>query len=561
MTAIEKPTPDPRTLDGDARPFAEAIALHYALKREIGRGGNGVVYLARDRRLDRLVAIKTLPTHLAKDASIRERFLREARMAAAMSHPNIVSIHSANETDAHVYFVMSLIDGESLAAHIRAHDRLPARLVACYLRDVASALVHAHSRGIIHRDIKAENVLIERESGRALVTDFGIARIAEATPLTATGQLLGTVYYVSPEQVSGALVDSRSDIYSLGVVGFLALTGRFPFDSELASAVLVAHVTKNAPPVATCQADVPLPLAAIVDRCLAKDPAERFNSALELVADLETVIARLDNPALVAPVREMRVTDTEAHSVWKRAAELQALTGIQPRPPAIPGTRDDNRGRFGGMAVSDVREAASEAGIDSTYVEHALVEIGVTTGGTTTPPPTRSPAPGVVNATPRRRFSVVREFELDAEVAADDLERLIHVLREATGKMGRTEAKSRELAWWTGRFGRRLDVSMVPGNGRSMLRLQKNMTRATLITVVACISTVGFGSAVSAVAAVYEIGRNQDVVAVTLGLSAFTAASYYSARTVIRFLRRRADDRLRSLGEKLAAKVRALSVR
>lgn len=571
LNAIEIPTPDPRSLDDEARPFAEAIALHYALKREIGRGGNGVVYLARDRRLDRLVAIKTLPAHLAKDPSIRERFLREARTAAAMSHPNIVSILSANESDGYVYFVMSLVEGDSLAAHIRAHDRLPPRTVACYLRDVASALVHAHSRGIIHRDIKAENVLIERESGRALVTDFGIARIAEATPLTATGQLLGTVYYVSPEQVSGAPVDARSDIYSLGVVGFLALAGHFPFDGDLASAVLVAHVTKTAPRVATRQPDVPPALAAIIDRCLAKDPEQRFESALELVAALEQVIAGLDSPAAVAPARPIRVSNTEAHTVWKRAAELQAMTGIQPRPTAIPGQRDPQRGRFGGMAVNEVREAALEAGIDSTYVEHALVEIGVTADGSLSTPAALSSAEPVAQpvvreitgaaAAPTRWFHVSRQFEVDGELAAGDIERLIHVLREETRSMGRIEAASRELVWWTGRFGRRLDVSMVPQAGRSTFRLTRSVARSTVLTTVGSAVTLGFATLGMVVAMVFEIDRNGDVFAVLLGPSAGLAVTYYSARTIIRRFRHRAEQRLRSIGERLAAKVRDHAVR
>ena len=573
MTAIDLPTPDPRALDDEARPFAESIALHYAIKREIGRGGNGIVYLARDRRLDRLVAIKTLPPHLAKDASVRERFLREARTAGAMSHPNIVAIHSANETEAYVYFVMALVDGASLAAHIRAHDRLPARVVACYLRDVASALVHAHSRGIVHRDIKAENVLIERESGRALVTDFGIARIAEATPLTATGQLLGTVYYVSPEQVSGAEVDARSDLYSLGVVGFLALTGRFPFESELASAVLVSHVTKTAPLVMSYQTDVPAALATVIDRCLQKDPSARFGSALEMVAALETVIAGLDNPSMVADVvraprereRELRVSDTEAHAVWKRASELQALTGVQPRPVLVAGTRDAQRGRFGGMTVRDVRDVAAEAGIDAPYVEHALVEIGVATApeaaGTPAYLPSVSPsAAAVVAVAPTQSsswFRLAHAFDVDGEVATRDVDRLINVLREETGAMGRVEAKSRELAWWTGRFGRRLDVSMVPMHGRSHFRLTRDVRLSMLLTAVGSVATVGFGSGVLAISAVLELTHGRaDGSAATIGLGVAGVAAFCTARAATRWLRARTAARMRTLAEALAAKVR-----
>ena len=217
MTVIEIPTPDPRTFDETSRPFAEAVASRYAIKKMIGRGGMGIVYLARDRRLDRLVAIKTLPPQLAADNRCRERFLRETRTAGGMSHPNIVPIHGADEIDGHVFFVMGFVDGESLAAHVaRARAARAARASrACCATSRPRSRTRTR-RGIIHRDIKAENILIERATGRAMVTDFGIARLAEAAPLTATGQMLGTVYYVSPEQVSGEPIDARSDIYSLG---------------------------------------------------------------------------------------------------------------------------------------------------------------------------------------------------------------------------------------------------------------------------------------------------------------------------------------------------------
>ncbi|HTE46812.1 MAG TPA: serine/threonine-protein kinase, partial [Gemmatimonadaceae bacterium] len=187
--------------------LAAALAGQYQIEREIGRGGMGVVYLARDLKLQRRVAIKTLPPHLKGDAQIRERFLREARTAGALSHQNIVPIHRADELDGHVFFVMGFVDGDSIAQRVKEHGRLDPREVVRELHDVASALAYAHAQGVIHRDVKAENILIERSSGRALVTDFGIARLAEATPLTSTGQVLGTVYYLSPEQVSGDPVD------------------------------------------------------------------------------------------------------------------------------------------------------------------------------------------------------------------------------------------------------------------------------------------------------------------------------------------------------------------
>ncbi|MDE3054748.1 MAG: serine/threonine protein kinase, partial [Gemmatimonadota bacterium] len=315
--------------------FARLLAGQYALEREIGRGGMGVVYLARDLKLDRPVAVKTLPPHLAGDAAVRERFLREARTAARLSHPNIVPIYRADEMDGHVFFAMGYVDGESLAERIRRDGPRDAREVLREMRDVASALGYAAARGVIHRDVKAENILVERATGAAMVTDFGIARLAEAAPLTATGQVLGTVHYMSPEQVGGEPLDGRSDLYSLGVVGFYALTGRFPFDATLASAVLVAHVTRPAPPLLTVAPGAPRALAEIVDRCLAKDAGARFQTGADLADALtraEPEVARDAARAAALPAAPMLLSETEAQAIWQRAAELQAQTGIQPRP-------------------------------------------------------------------------------------------------------------------------------------------------------------------------------------------------------------------------------------
>src|SRR3954469_9131006 len=286
MTGIV--TPDDRST------FAAALAGQYDVLREIGRGGMGVVYLANDTRLDRQVAIKTLPPHLANDPVVRERFLREARTAGGLSHQHIVPIHRADELGGHVFFVMGYVDGESLAQRIRERGRLAPLEVVQQLADVADALGYAHHRGVIHRDVKAENILLDATTGRAMVTDFGIARLAEAAPLTSTGQVLGTVYYTSPEQVTGEAVDARSDIYSLGVVGYLALSGRFPFDAELASAVMVSHVTKPPPPLHSVAPHVPRVLTDLVDRCLAKDPADRVQDCDELgdaLLAMETMVA------------------------------------------------------------------------------------------------------------------------------------------------------------------------------------------------------------------------------------------------------------------------------
>ena len=187
----------------------EAVAGRYAVERELGRGGMGVVFLARDLALDRLVAIKLLPPALAASADRRARFLREARTAARLSHPNIVPIHSVEESDGLVFFVMGYVAGETLGERVRRHGRLPAAEVTQVVREVAWALAYAHRQGVVHRDVKPENILLEREGGRAMVTDFGIAQVSGDAADTPAGQVVGTARAVSPEQAAGEPVDGR----------------------------------------------------------------------------------------------------------------------------------------------------------------------------------------------------------------------------------------------------------------------------------------------------------------------------------------------------------------
>src|SRR5438876_1093196 len=238
------PAPDRLFLD-----FQSAVAGRYSLERELGRGGMGVVYLAREVRLDRPVAIKLLPPELAAHDRLRDRFIREARTAARLSHPYIVPIHSVDEAGQFVFYVMAYVDGETLAQRVAAHGPLSPGETTRILREVAWALAYAHAQGVVHRDVKPANILLERGTARAMVTDFGIARLAHASGETAVGELLGTPEYMSPEQAAGESVDGRSDLYSLGVVGFFALSGTLPFTAPTTQAVLAQHLTKMAPAV------------------------------------------------------------------------------------------------------------------------------------------------------------------------------------------------------------------------------------------------------------------------------------------------------------------------
>jgi len=275
------------------QPSAEFLALQaalageYSLQRELGRGGMGIVYLARDVQLDRDVAIKVLPSHLARAAESRERFLREARTAAGLSHPHIVPIHRVGEAGGFVFFVMSYVEGETLGERLRARGPLPPADAARVLREVAWALAYAHGRGIVHRDVKPDNILLEAGTGRALVTDFGIAHGGtHPGPDTDLGKVMGTAHFMSPEQAANAPIDGRSDLYGLGVVGYLAVSGRLPFEAPNVPALLVRQATEAPPGVARVAPGLPPALAAAIDRCLARDPAARFPDGEALAAAL-----------------------------------------------------------------------------------------------------------------------------------------------------------------------------------------------------------------------------------------------------------------------------------
>ena len=308
-----RPVPDPVTSASDAelRSHVErTLAATYEIDNELGRGGMGIVYRARDKRLKRVVAIKLLPPELAFRSEIRSRFLREAETSAALSHPNIVPIYSVDEKDGLVYFVMQFVDGDNLGKRIKDTGPMDVHDVRRILGEVASALSLAHSRSVVHRDIKPDNILLNKEDGRAIVTDFGIARaISDGADsrLTATGVAIGTPHYMSPEQCAGDRdVDGRADLYSLGVVGYQMLTGELPFTANTTPALLVKQISEAPTPVDRKRAGVPEDLARIVMRLLEKDPANRFNDATELEHALESgVVPELPRRASIAPVAPM----------------------------------------------------------------------------------------------------------------------------------------------------------------------------------------------------------------------------------------------------------------
>jgi serine/threonine-protein kinase len=265
--------------------FQSAIAGRYSLERELGRGGMGVVYLSREVRLDRPVAIKLLPPAQASDPKLRERFLREARTAAKLSHPNIIPIHAVEEIGEFVFFAMAYIEGETLTERVRRRGPLAPSEAARVLRDVAWALAYAHGQGVIHRDVKPDNILLE-STNRVLVADFGIASIVAGAGGLVSDEVIGTPEFMSPEQALGEMVDGRSDLYSLGIVGFFALSGSLPFEAEKPTEVLAKQVTEPAPPLGSVAPLVPRRIAQAIDRCLLKAPDERPEGPAALAEQL-----------------------------------------------------------------------------------------------------------------------------------------------------------------------------------------------------------------------------------------------------------------------------------
>jgi tRNA A-37 threonylcarbamoyl transferase component Bud32 len=288
--------------DAEFIAFQEAVAGRYSLERELGRGGMGIVYLARELRLARPVAIKVLPRALAAARpELRERFLREAQMAAQLSHPNIVPIHHVDEAGQFVFFVMAYIEGETLGERVRARGPLSPADGARVLREIGWALAYAHSRGIVHRDVKPDNILLERGANRALVTDFGIAGAVRADIAADASYVRGTAHFLSPEQAMGEPTDGRSDIYSLGIVGYYALTGNLPFDGATTTQVMAAHIGGRPKPIHGFSPHVPRKLASAVERCMEKGREHRWQTGEALAEAVDAAFEQ--SREIPAPLR------------------------------------------------------------------------------------------------------------------------------------------------------------------------------------------------------------------------------------------------------------------
>src|SRR3954449_3772188 len=296
----------------------------YRIMRKLGTGGMANVYLAEDQELGRRVAIKILNDRHANDEQFVERFRREAKNAAALSHPNVVSIYDRGDAEGTYYIAMEYLDGRSVKELIVSRGPAPVNVSIEYARQILSALRFAHRHGIVHRDIKPHNVLVDGE-GRVKVTDFGIAR-AGTSQMTETGSIVGTAQYLSPEQAKGGEVDPRSDLYSLGIVLYELLTGKTPFDGETPVEIAMKHLSNAPQPPSKLRQDIPAELDMVVLRALAKNPDDRYQSADEMEADLERV---------ARGARVSAATVDSATQVLRRPAAAAAATpGAWPRPAA-----------------------------------------------------------------------------------------------------------------------------------------------------------------------------------------------------------------------------------
>jgi eukaryotic-like serine/threonine-protein kinase len=311
-------------------------AGRYRVERTLGQGGMAAVYLAHDSELDRPVAIKVLAEHLSSDEAFRQRFVREARMAAGLSHPNIVHVYDQGDEDGRPFIVMECVDGHTLGEELKRTGALPPARVVDLALQICGGREHAHASGLVHRDIKPGNLLLS-EDGTVKIADFGIARAAQATKLTQIGSVLGTAAYLAPEQAAGEPVTAAADIYSLGCVLFECLTARTPYVFESLPELVVKQREEPITPIRELRPDVPPELEAAVMHCLARGPEYRPASAAELARELA---AGSPEPPTEPLPRSTGVRATEVETVPLSQASATAplrQTRVSRRDRALPG--------------------------------------------------------------------------------------------------------------------------------------------------------------------------------------------------------------------------------
>jgi tetratricopeptide (TPR) repeat protein/predicted Ser/Thr protein kinase len=364
------------------------LAEDYEVERELGRGGMAVVYKAVERELRRPVALKVLPPEMAHTASIAERFKREARLAASLDHPNIIPVYRVGAVGGTLFIAMKMVEGRALDTIIEAQGPLPVPVVVQVMRAATAALAFAHEKGVIHRDVKGGNILVETD-GRVLVSDFGIARAAEEAALTASGAIVGTPHFMSPEQCAGLPLGAQCDQYSLGVVAFQMLSGEVPFDAETLPAIMQHHFFTPVPELGPVRDDVPPALEAVIRRALAKQPEDRYATTREMLAALDAV-----------PVAEAERRKGEA---MLRDLARGAAVG------RISAGKVVRQGTFGGAP------AGRSSGASPLPAGPPTLPATSTPGG----PPPRTPLPAGRGATRALEASPFAPYDASAAASAD----------------------------------------------------------------------------------------------------------------------------------------------
>ncbi|HEX8850873.1 MAG TPA: protein kinase [Gemmatimonadaceae bacterium] len=309
------------------RTLQRSLTGEFDVECEVGRGAMAIVYRATEVELGRRVALKVLPPTAPVSKAVAERFKREARLAASLDHPNIIPVYRVGQVGATHFIAMRFVDGRGLDEIIGAQGPLPVNVVLHVLRGAASALAYAHGSGIIHRDVKSGNIMVDRE-GRVMVADFGIARAAEDASLTATGSVVGTPYYMSPEQCAARRLGPQSDQYSLGVVAFQMLTGSVPFNAETLPGIMHHHFYTAVPDLRVARPDVPPALYDVVMRALAKKPDHRY----------ATTDAMLEAIEAIPFTAEEKLIGEDALRALARGAGLE-IVQAHPLPPLLDPTR------------------------------------------------------------------------------------------------------------------------------------------------------------------------------------------------------------------------------
>jgi len=327
--------------------IGKRLSGRYKILDMVGGGGMANVYLAHDMILDRDVAVKMLRLDFANDEEFIRRFRREAQSATSLAHPNIVSIYDVGEENDLYYIVMEYVDGQTLKQYIQQNSPLKVEDAIGIMRQLTSAISHAHQNHIIHRDIKPHNILVDHD-GNVKVTDFGIAMALSATSITQTNSVLGSVHYLSPEQARGGMANGKSDIYSLGIVMFELLTGRLPFSGESAVSIALKHLQSETPSVRRWNSNIPQSVENIVLKATAKDPFHRYNSVEEMEEDLRTALdtERVNEAKFVIPIDN---DATKAIPVITNDKPLKNLdeTLVHSNEKPLPGPKDDLKGNSG----------------------------------------------------------------------------------------------------------------------------------------------------------------------------------------------------------------------